>query len=110
MAYATVMKLRKVLVERAGKIYAERNPCAPGEMPIEGKDLTTEQLKSVTRRFSRNSATTWTMREFSMRCRWRQLWRSAVRRMHASAQEEKRKSDSFSVLLSWATATRFLDA
>ena len=48
MAWATLMKLRKALVERAGEIYAERNPCAPGESPIEGEDLSPEQLELVT--------------------------------------------------------------
>lgn len=48
MAYATVMKLRKALAKRAGRIYAGRNLCAPGERPVEGKDLTSEQLKWVT--------------------------------------------------------------
>ena len=47
MAWATLTKLRKALVERAGEIYAERNPSAPGESPIKGEDLTSEQLESV---------------------------------------------------------------
>ena len=47
MAWATLTKLRKVLVERAGEIYAERNPSAPGESPIKGEDLTPEQLGSM---------------------------------------------------------------
>ncbi|CBJ33842.1 conserved unknown protein [Ectocarpus siliculosus] len=48
MAWATLMKLREALVERAGEIYARRNPPAPGESPIKGEDLTSEQLESVT--------------------------------------------------------------
>lgn len=48
MAWATVMKLRKALLERAGEIYAKGHPCAPGESPIEGTDLGFEQLESVT--------------------------------------------------------------
>ena len=47
MAWAMLTKLRKALVERAGEIYAERNPSAPGESPIKGEDLTSEQLESV---------------------------------------------------------------
>ena len=47
MAWTTLTKLRKALVERAGEIYAERNPFAPGESPIKGEDLTSEQLESV---------------------------------------------------------------
>ena len=43
-----VAEASKALVERAGEIYAGRNPCAPGERPIEGEDLSSEQLKSVT--------------------------------------------------------------
>ena len=46
MAWATLTKLRKALVERA-EIYAERNPSAPGESPIKAEDLTSEQLESV---------------------------------------------------------------
>ena len=42
------MKLRKALVERVGEIYERRNPPAPGESPIKGEDLTSEQLESVT--------------------------------------------------------------
>ena len=48
MAWATLMKLREALVERAGEIYARRHPPAPGESPIKGKDLTSAQLESVT--------------------------------------------------------------
>jgi len=48
MAWATLMKLRKALVESAGEIYERRNPPAPGESPIKGEDLTSEQLESVT--------------------------------------------------------------
>ena len=48
MAWATLTKLRKALVERAGEIYAERNPSAPGEGPMKGEDLTSEQLELVT--------------------------------------------------------------
>ena len=40
MAWATLTKLRKALVERAGEIYAECNPSAPGDSPIKGEDLT----------------------------------------------------------------------
>ena len=47
MAWATLTKLRKALVVRAGEIYAERNPSAPGESPIKGEDLTSEQLESA---------------------------------------------------------------
>ena len=47
MAWATLVKLREALVERAGEIYAERNPPAPGDSPIKGEDLTAAQLKSV---------------------------------------------------------------
>ena len=47
MAWATLTKLRKALVERAGEIYAERNPSALSESPIKGEDLTAEQLESV---------------------------------------------------------------
>ena len=35
-------------MERAGVIYARRQPPAPGENPIKGKDLTSAQLESVT--------------------------------------------------------------
>ena len=49
MAWATVMKLRDALLKRAGEIYARRNPCAPGEKPVEGKDLSPTQLESVTK-------------------------------------------------------------
>lgn len=48
MASATLMKLRKALVGRAGKIYAQRNPPASGESPMEGEDLSPAQLDSVT--------------------------------------------------------------
>ncbi|CAM9719098.1 unnamed protein product [Pylaiella littoralis] len=47
MAWATVMKLRKALLQRAGEIYEERHPSPPGESPIKGEDLTSEQLESV---------------------------------------------------------------
>ena len=47
MAWATLMKLRKALVERAGEIYARRNPPASGESSIEGEDLSSAQLESV---------------------------------------------------------------
>ena len=48
MAWATLMKLHKALVERAGEIYARRNPPASGESPIKGEDLIPAQLESVT--------------------------------------------------------------
>ena len=48
MAWAALMKLHKVLVERAGEIYARRNPPASGESPIKGEDLSPAQLESVT--------------------------------------------------------------
>ena len=35
-------------MERAGEIYAERTSCAPGESPIDGEDLSPEQLETVT--------------------------------------------------------------
>ncbi|CAM9625170.1 unnamed protein product, partial [Ectocarpus sp. 12 AP-2014] len=47
MAWATVTKLRKALLKRAGDIFAERNPGAAGQVPIDGEDLTAEQLASV---------------------------------------------------------------
>ncbi|CAM9142931.1 unnamed protein product, partial [Pylaiella littoralis] len=47
MAWATVMKLRQALLKRAGEIYEKRNPSPPGESPIKGEDLTSEQLESV---------------------------------------------------------------
>ena len=47
MAWATLTKLRKALVDRAGETYAECNPSAPGESPTKGEDLTSEQLESV---------------------------------------------------------------
>ncbi|CAB1107081.1 unnamed protein product [Ectocarpus sp. CCAP 1310/34] len=47
LAFATLMKLRTALLERAGEIYARRNPPASGESPIKGKDLTPAQLESV---------------------------------------------------------------
>ena len=48
MAWATLMKLRKALVERAGEIYARHNPPASSEGPIKGEDLRPAQLESVT--------------------------------------------------------------
>ena len=48
MAWVTLMKLRKALVERAGEIYARRNPPASGESPIKWEDLSPAQLESVT--------------------------------------------------------------
>ncbi|CAB1102966.1 unnamed protein product [Ectocarpus sp. CCAP 1310/34] len=47
LAFATLMKLRTALLERAGEIYARRNPPASGESPIKGKDLSPAQLESV---------------------------------------------------------------
>ena len=47
MAWATLMKLRKAHVERAGEIYARRNPPASGESPVKGGDLSPAQLESV---------------------------------------------------------------
>ncbi|CAN0152944.1 unnamed protein product [Pylaiella littoralis] len=47
MAWATLMKLRAALLKRAGEIYEERHPSPPGESPIKGEDLTSEQLESV---------------------------------------------------------------
>ena len=41
------MKLRKALVERAGEIYARRNPPASSESPVKGEDLRPAQLESV---------------------------------------------------------------
>ena len=38
----------QALVERAGEIYARRNPPASGESPIKGEDLIPAQLGSVT--------------------------------------------------------------
>ena len=49
MAWTTVMKLCDALLNRAGEIHARRNPCAPGEKPVEGKDLSPTQLESVTK-------------------------------------------------------------
>ena len=48
MAWATLLKLRKALVERAGEIDARRNPPASGESPIKEENLCPAQLKSVT--------------------------------------------------------------
>ena len=48
MAWTTLMKLRKALVERAGEIYARCNPPVSGESPIKRKDLSPAQLESVT--------------------------------------------------------------
>ncbi|CAB1117081.1 unnamed protein product [Ectocarpus sp. CCAP 1310/34] len=48
MAWTTLMKLRKALLERAGEIYAQRYPPAPGESPIRGEDLSSSQLELVT--------------------------------------------------------------
>ena len=48
MAWATLMKLRKALVERAGEIDARRNQPASGETPIKEEDLSAAQLESVT--------------------------------------------------------------
>ena len=48
MAWATLMKMRKALVEHTGEIYARRNPPASGENPIKGEDLSPAQLESVT--------------------------------------------------------------
>ena len=39
-------------LKRAGEIYARLNPCAPGEKPVEGKDLSPTQLESVTKELS----------------------------------------------------------
>ena len=47
MAWATLTKLREALEERAGEIYAECDPSAPGESPTKGEDLTSEQLEPV---------------------------------------------------------------
>ena len=47
MAWATLMKLRKAIVECAGEIYARRNPPASVETPIKGEDLSPAQLESV---------------------------------------------------------------
>ncbi|CAB1096246.1 unnamed protein product [Ectocarpus sp. CCAP 1310/34] len=47
LAFATLMKLRTALLERAGEIYARRNPSASGESPIKGKDLSPVQLESA---------------------------------------------------------------
>ncbi|CAB1098050.1 unnamed protein product [Ectocarpus sp. CCAP 1310/34] len=47
LAFATLMKLRTALLERAGEIYARRHPPAPDESPIKGKDLSPAQLESV---------------------------------------------------------------
>lgn len=35
-------------MERTSKIYAARNPCASDELPIDGEEPSSEQLKSVT--------------------------------------------------------------
>ena len=48
MTWATLMEVRKALVERTGEIYARRNPPASGESPIKGEDLSPAQLESVT--------------------------------------------------------------
>ena len=48
MAWATLRKLRKALVERAGDIYARPNPPASGESPIKWENLSPAQLESVT--------------------------------------------------------------
>ena len=45
IAWATLMKLRKALVENASKIYARRNPSASGKSPIKGEDLSPAQLE-----------------------------------------------------------------
>ncbi|CAN0229114.1 unnamed protein product, partial [Ectocarpus sp. 13 AM-2016] len=47
MAWAIITKLRKALLKRAGEIFAERNPGAAGQIPIDGEGLTAEQLASV---------------------------------------------------------------
>ena len=47
ICWAALTKLHKALVERAGEIYVERDTSAPGESPIKGEDLTSEQLESV---------------------------------------------------------------
>ena len=48
IAWATLMKLRKALVKRAGEIYAGRHPCALGESLIDAEDPCPAQLESVT--------------------------------------------------------------
>ncbi|CAB1109118.1 unnamed protein product [Ectocarpus sp. CCAP 1310/34] len=92
MAWATGMKLREALVKRAGEIYARRHPPAPDESPIKGEDLTSEQLASVGAEVFEELGNM-DRRQTSTRCRWRPLWRRPVRRMLASAQEEKSWSD-----------------
>ncbi|CAM9723115.1 unnamed protein product [Ectocarpus sp. 6 AP-2014] len=114
MAWGTaVQKLRTALRGRAGQIFAERHPCASDEFPLDGEELSSEQLESVTE--DEKSVFMEVFQELGNmdqpppsrgRCRWRQLWRSAARRMLASAQEARRKSASLSVLLSWRTARR----
>ncbi|CAB1114542.1 unnamed protein product [Ectocarpus sp. CCAP 1310/34] len=47
MAWATLMKLRKALLERAVEVYAQRSPPAPGKSPIRGEDLSSSQLELV---------------------------------------------------------------
>ena len=82
MAWATLMTLREALVERAGEIYTDRNPCAPGDSPIKGNDLTSEQLESVTAKVFQGLGNIDQARRSSSRRQWRQLW-SAVRKLLA---------------------------
>ena len=91
MAWATLTKLRKAPVERAGEIYAERNPFTPGESSIEVEDLTSEQLEPVAKEFSKDSET-WTRRPFSTRCQSRRPSKRAAQRTLASAQEVRVRS------------------
>ncbi|CAN0529024.1 unnamed protein product [Ectocarpus sp. 8 AP-2014] len=50
MAWGTAVqkKLRTALRGRAGQIFAERYPCASDELPLDGEELSSEQLESVT--------------------------------------------------------------